>query len=1153
MSAAVLGSQVTANPDEIIWPDVFANNNEGNNEGGSFVGGRLVQLRRNATGVATAVVNAAGSSYAVDDTITLTGGTAARQSVLIVTAVSAGAITGIKVHAAGDPTSPAVTVGADRGEYSVEPSNPVSQGSTSGSGTSATFDLTFKSVEEEGVIEHLTNLLASIPEDWVDGPAQNQNWRISYSTFDVATVTGFTQNTNTDFTATRRVRLTGSGYYNLIGNININTHSHDDPVEAAWHVENGGRMQVGQIVNGVPFDGGVFTSITAFLDMAFAVDDDADKVTLYDFRHVSASGSAIQLHGPMLIKGATFVGSEPLDISFASETQDIFITDIIVSHNNFSEFDFIELTGKASLIGLISVRALGVLSFIDKGRNIIRNYQALNQHTGVLGPGSTDSGFSHHTIVNPVWTVDTSNQIDVGFRSGDAISGGQTEDTRSVIIEAYETLVILQDGTGSPIVNAACHIIEEDVESGIVAGTSNDLNPQGTDANGEFADDTYATIYRDNLTAVTFTDGTNGITFTATAGRSGQIDRLDGGSFITDGFAVGNHIRVSRTDGVVTNNGTYEIVGVTAGQLDCNDPFRDLDTNNTADLTAVVTEVGVTAETRGNFSFRVYKYGKAPFIRGQTALTANLSLPVTMLDDDDITEGTEATALSNGSGIVVERHPAPPRGPFNVQSLAEAASSTTIDLTSFAIPASLNDAILVVVAAGDGSSNFPTGVDFGVGVDALTEAVDVGNSGRGLGIWYLINPANATRTIRATFGSAATDRRIQAFYITNAAQSTPIDQTAEKGTFNFQSDDLDITTVVAETLAIMAYSDVASVHDQYQALTADLAPIGTVIESASATSILKSWYKVLPGAGAENFWITWPYQDGTARTAGTAAVVNFKPSGDTAPVKVFNYDTGTGGDPTVGETITVTNSGADTTGVLVERLGDNTSGTLVLSSWNGVDPDDNAAITGSSSTFAADSHVTGGGSFSEEYTWMIDCSSKALTVVYDYVSAQLAQLGASLLTEFRDLIIWGEDEHALPLLLGSGGWSTLRNVNRAEGVWLANRGAGLVAGLESDGGVTFVPPVSVTVTFTGLKDNSEVRVFAANTADELAGIENATAGSPDDRTFAFTLDATTIVDYKIHNWLAGAPVYETIEVTDFVIPNTDVSIGVQQRLDRNAV
>lgn len=75
------------------------------------------------------VPSAGGSGYTVNDTITLTGGTFTTAAVLRVTAVSAGAVTAVAL----------VTAGA----YTVLPATPTAQGSTSGSGTGATFNVRF--------------------------------------------------------------------------------------------------------------------------------------------------------------------------------------------------------------------------------------------------------------------------------------------------------------------------------------------------------------------------------------------------------------------------------------------------------------------------------------------------------------------------------------------------------------------------------------------------------------------------------------------------------------------------------------------------------------------------------------------------------------------------------------------------------------------------------------------------------------------------------------------------------------------------------------------------------------------------------------------------------------------------------------------------
>jgi len=91
-----------------------------------------------------------------------------------------------------------------------------------------------------------------------------------------------------------------------------------------------------------------------------------------------------------------------------------------------------------------------------------------------------------------------------------------------------------------------------------------------------------------------------------------------------------------------------------------------------------------------------------------------------------------------------------------------------------------------------------------------------------------------------------------------------------------------------------------------------------------------------------------------------------------------------------------------------------------------------------------------------------------------------------------------------------------------------------------------------TVTFTGMKDNSEVRVYKTSDDSVVAGIEDATAGSPDDRSFSWAAPASTNVYYVIHNWENGVPVYETIRVNGYIVPASDASIGIQQRIDRNA-
>lgn len=75
----------------------------------------------------TVSVAGGGSGYNVGDTVTLAGGTNTQPIVLTVSTVSAGVITAVTITTAG--------------KYSALPTNPVSQATTSGSGTGATFSI----------------------------------------------------------------------------------------------------------------------------------------------------------------------------------------------------------------------------------------------------------------------------------------------------------------------------------------------------------------------------------------------------------------------------------------------------------------------------------------------------------------------------------------------------------------------------------------------------------------------------------------------------------------------------------------------------------------------------------------------------------------------------------------------------------------------------------------------------------------------------------------------------------------------------------------------------------------------------------------------------------------------------------------------------
>jgi hypothetical protein len=89
------------------------------------------------------------------------------------------------------------------------------------------------------------------------------------------------------------------------------------------------------------------------------------------------------------------------------------------------------------------------------------------------------------------------------------------------------------------------------------------------------------------------------------------------------------------------------------------------------------------------------------------------------------------------------------------------------------------------------------------------------------------------------------------------------------------------------------------------------------------------------------------------------------------------------------------------------------------------------------------------------------------------------------------------------------------------------------------------------VTLTGLKDNTEVRVYdqTAPIPNDLAGVENATTGTVDNRSFSFSLSSGTVVDIAIFNQDYILPPNNRIE--DYTVPGNDASIPISQVRDRN--
>jgi hypothetical protein len=122
--------------------------------------------------------------------------------------------------------------------------------------------------------------------------------------------------------------------------------------------------------------------------------------------------------------------------------------------------------------------------------------------------------------------------------------------------------------------------------------------------------------------------------------------------------------------------------------------------------------------------------------------------------------------------------------------------------------------------------------------------------------------------------------------------------------------------------------------------------------------------------------------------------------------------------------------------------------------------------------------------------------------------------------------------------------------NTGRSITINITGGGSTPTVRNGIGSTTTIIAAVNVRITGLRDDTEVRVYPAGQpgSDELAGIETVIDGDVDDRFFEFTLSAGTVVDIQIVSLL-----FEIIRIENYVVPTADASIPIQQRFDRNYI
>jgi hypothetical protein len=123
---------------------------------------------------------------------------------------------------------------------------------------------------------------------------------------------------------------------------------------------------------------------------------------------------------------------------------------------------------------------------------------------------------------------------------------------------------------------------------------------------------------------------------------------------------------------------------------------------------------------------------------------------------------------------------------------------------------------------------------------------------------------------------------------------------------------------------------------------------------------------------------------------------------------------------------------------------------------------------------------------------------------------------------------------------------------------------GIVSGAETATAATSVPisgfgayefsltftvenATTPSLTFTGLKDNTEVRIFDHTTGTELGGIEIATAGSTDNRSFSWEYEYSSGAAVDVMLVSLG---YQIIRFDNLALTTTGSIIPIQQAVDR---
>jgi hypothetical protein len=287
-----------------------------------------------------------------------------------------------------------------------------------------------------------------------------------------------------------------------------------------------------------------------------------------------------------------------------------------------------------------------------------------------------------------------------------------------------------------------------------------------------------------------------------------------------------------------------------------------------------------------------------------------------------------------------------------------------------------------------------------------------------------------------------------------------------------------------------------------------------------------------------------------AITAGSGITWNEQ----TNPGSLITFTSATG-TLSVGDTVTV----GSATGVVVEFVdgtGTSSDPVVFLKDRNAT-----AIATGTTATSTSWGATTStAASDFYEFSVFVDGNSTSYQTIYDYLAALTSQ--TTLSADGELIHEWGNRNQGRAFYYDGNNFSTERS--GTDGVIIVNSTkGGTLEYFTSDNGDQYIPPASYTISFTGIKDGTEVRIHNSTDGSLIAGVEDVTgtgtdlfpvgsssvSGPSNDKTFSFTYTYTVDIDvYAV--FIALQYEYERLDEGVSLLA-TNQSFPIVQRIDRN--